>query len=84
MTTMNVTDWLIEWFIKNSHIERSEIENNLSENYLSKGWIDSLKFITFVSDIESNFSISFSNDEFQNKSFPLIVGLAKIIQKKIK
>lgn len=81
---MNISEWLINWFIKNSHIEKNEIESNISEDYFAKGWIDSLKFITFISDMENHFSITFSNDEFQNKSFATISGLAKIIQKKIK
>lgn len=80
---MNVKSDIIEWFVQNTDIERIEIEKNLNQDYLSKGWIDSLKFILFISDIETKFNISFSNDEFQDRTFSTIIGLVKIIEDKI-
>ena len=56
---------------------------NLNENYLEKGWIDSLKFISLVTDIELKFSITFSNDMFQNKAFTTIGGLIHIIDSEV-
>ena len=79
---MNSKKWLINWFKKNSLIKIREIEQHLDENYLENGWIDSFKFILFITDIENNFKIKFSNDEFQNRKFATINGLSKIIYDK--
>jgi acyl carrier protein len=79
----NVETWIINWFKQNADLKSNDITKNLFENYLEKGWIDSLKFISFISDIEGNFGIRFSNDEFQDRAFATIAGLSKIIHNKI-
>jgi aminoglycoside 3-N-acetyltransferase len=75
-----IKNWLINWFIGNSGIEDKKIKRNLNANYLEDGWIDSLEFIKFVSDIEEYFGITFSNDEFQNREFSTIDGLTNVIK----
>lgn len=80
---MLVKEWLINWFEKNSDLNLDEIVNNVNEDYLAKGWIDSFKFISFITEIESKFKITFSNEEFQNMDFSTIEGLAGIIEAKI-
>ncbi len=80
---MNPKSWIVKWFLKNSNLSENEINESPEENYLIKGWIDSLKFISFISDIENEFKISFSNDEFQNRKFATINGIVKIIEVKI-
>jgi len=80
---MNTKDWLIRWFKENS-ISNDSIPNNYNdENYFENGWIDSMKFIELITDIEQNYSIKFSNDEFQDRLFSTINGLTRIIEKKI-
>ena len=80
---MDVKDWIIEWFSKNSDIEKSEIEKNIHEDYLAKCWIDSLKFVELITDIENHFNIKFSNDEFQDRAFSTVFGLIQHIEIKI-
>ena len=75
-----IKNWIIDWFEKNSTATKTDIENNQEENYYNTGWIDSFAFINFISDIEEKLKISFSNDEFQNRDFETIKGLAKIIK----
>ena len=76
----DIKEWLINWFIKNTDVFEEDIRKNTDANYFANGWIDSLAFINFISDIEDKFGISFSNDEFQNRGFATISGLAKIIE----
>lgn len=78
-----IKGWLSNWFIENSDFSKEDIENNLDSNYFEQGWIDSFSFINFISDMEEKFEISFSNDEFQNREFATVNGLAKIIEGKI-
>jgi len=80
---MSIKEWLINWFEKNSDLNRDEIVNGVNEDYLAKGWIDSFKFVSFVTEIEDEFKITFSNKEFQNRDFSTIEGLTRIIESRI-
>lgn len=80
---MTVKEWLIDWFENNTPFTREEILGSVSGNYLENGWIDSFKFIAFISELENKWSICFSNDEFQDRSFASLDGLAMIIERKI-
>ena len=75
--------WIIKWFEDNTDADKNEIIKNLDENYFLKGWIDSLKFISFISDIEKEFKINFSNKEFQNRKFATVNGISKIVEEKL-
>ena len=77
---MDIEKWIIDWFVQNTGIQKDEIIKNLEENYLELGWIDSLKFISFVTDIEEKFKIRFSNDSFQDRNFSTVKGLSKIVR----
>ena len=59
--------------------KKHEISKKLGENYFENGWLDSLKFIELINDVEQEFEILFSNDEFQNRKFATINGLKEII-----
>jgi D-alanine--poly(phosphoribitol) ligase subunit 2 len=74
--------WLTNWFEKNSLATGVNMKNSLKENYLENGWIDSLKFIELITQIEEKFGIRFSNDEFLDRKFSTIEGLTKIIERK--
>ena len=76
---MDVENWLFDWFEKNTSAKKDEISKNLDENYFDNGWLDSLKFIELINDVEQEFQILFSNAEFQNRKFVTISGLKEII-----
>lgn len=80
----DVKAWLIGWFKNETGEAEGSIKNKLHENYLSNGWLDSFKFIYFITAVEETFNISFDNNEFQDRSFATIEGVAKIIERKIK
>lgn len=76
---MEIESWIINWLEDNADIGKDEILKKNEENYLELGWIDSLKFISFITDIEETFKIRFSNDVFQDRDFSTVKGLSKII-----
>lgn len=76
-------DWLISWFQKNTNLERSEIEEKTRESYFERGWIDSFNFIMLVTDIESEFGITFSNEDLHDRAFSTIEGLSDIITRRM-
>jgi len=80
---MEIATLIIKWFEENSNLTEDEINQNLEKNYLLLGWIDSLKFVSFVSFLEESFKIRFSNDEFQNKEFSTVNGIINIIKGKL-
>ena len=52
------------------------------DNYFESGLVDSFVFITMLSDIEEKYGVSFSNDDFLDRSFATIDGLVCMINKK--
>lgn len=80
---MTVKNWVIEWFVENSDQEKNIVEQNLQDDYLAKCWIDSLKFIELISEVEEHYNINFSNTDFQDRSFSTGNGLIKAIEDKI-
>lgn len=77
-----IKEYVISWFIENSICTEVEVSEHLESNYFEMGWIDSLQFIQFVTDLESKFSITFDNSEFQDRAFATISGLCDIILQK--
>jgi len=75
-------DWLIKWFDQQTVVDKDTLRSNTNVDYLQEGWIDSMQFIGLVSSVENEFDIEFSNDEFQDRSFATISGLAQLIADK--
>ena len=80
---MDIKSWLIDWFATHADVDREEIVGKTGKNYFECAWIDSLKFVFFINDIEAHFDVHFSNSEFQNRGFATIDGLAIIIEGKL-
>jgi acyl carrier protein len=82
MTNSNeVLTWLEKWFVENGSATKADLQGKESENFFSLGWIDSLKFVQLISDVETDFSIQFSNDQFTDRTFSTLTGLAEAVQK---
>lgn len=76
---MNIKEWLIDWFSKHSSLNATELAEFSSEDYLKKGIIDSFSFVMLVSDIDDEYDIAFTNEDFLDPRFPTIDGLAAMI-----
>lgn len=81
--TVDAREWLIEWFNSETTVSESILREQVDADYLKQGWIDSMQFIGMISSIEAEFDIEFSNDEFQDRSFATIDGLAELIAGKM-
>lgn len=79
----NIREWLTQWFIENLGIEANIVEDNLNVNFFHNSWMDSFQFINFISDVEDEFDVTFSNDEFQDRNFASISGVSKSIASKL-
>ena len=73
--------WLWEWFKKRKSIPNSEeIDTYLNLNYFEAGFIDSLGIYELISDIEGTHKVKFSEQNFKDRKFATISGLAEIIK----
>lgn len=80
---MEIQHWLIEWFENNTDLNREFIQDKTQTSFLLEKWIDSLKFVLLITELEDHFKIKFSGNEFHSESFSTISGLIPIIQNKI-
>lgn len=80
----DIRAWIIEWFKKETGESDDEIRGKTSQNYFENGWMDSFRFIDFITTVEEKYEISFDNDEFQDRSFSTINGVIDNIADKLK
>ena len=79
---MEIKDWLINWFSKHSSMDVEEIKAACTVNYMEQCMIDSFSFVMLLSDIDDEYGIAFTNDDFLNPDFMNIDGLAKLIDER--
>jgi len=73
------SQWLLDWFSKRS----PQVQLKVDGNYFNEGAIDSLGVIELIEDLEQQFQIRFSQDDFQDRRFPSVAGLSEILSEKI-
>lgn len=76
---MDIKEWLIKWFGQHSSLNADELNAASKEDYLKKGIIDSFSFVMLVSDIDDEYEVAFTNEDFLDPRFPTIDGLAEMI-----
>lgn len=76
---MEVKQWLVEWLAGTTGKTLKEIDSTSDQSYFELNYIDSFEFISFVSDMEEHFDLQFNNEQFEDRDFMTINGLAHII-----
>ena len=79
---MDTKEWLIDWFAQHSSLDAEGIKAVATANYMEQGIIDSFSFVMMISDIDDEYGITFTNDDFLNPNFMNIEGLSKIIEER--
>lgn len=76
-------DWLISWFVARSKISRQAAERTASTlrstDLFDAGWLTSMEVVEFVTEIEQQFAMRFSDHDLQDPRFVTIKGLAELI-----
>ncbi len=75
----NIKSWIIDWFVENGTATKEQVLESMDSNYFSAGFIDSFTFISLIGDIEDEYDIEFDNDQFLDRDFATVNGLAEII-----
>ena len=61
-----------------------EGEDNLDEfNFVDSGFIDSIGLLAFMSDLEAEYGITFTDEELNSSEFRVIGTLVEMIKNKI-
>lgn len=74
-----IEQWIENWFAQKS----SEIKLDMNDNFFEKGAIDSFGIMELIIELESQYEITFTQEEFQDHRFSNIQGLSEIIHGKI-
>jgi len=78
---MNVADFIIGALQKKHAIDKSVDLDSL--NYVEEGYVDSLGIIQFVSEIEAEFGIAFTDEELASPSFQIAGELIRLVERKL-
>ena len=71
--------WIVNWFQDKS----PDTNLDITDNYFEKNAIDSFGIMELITDIETHYEITFSQDDFQDPRFANIEGLSNILMEKI-
>ena len=74
-----IKNWIEQWIISSSHNRSYSVVDNIYDN----DGIDSFSIIELIVDIEKNFSINLSEEDFKNEKFQMINGLSEIVLEKL-
>ncbi len=74
-----VQEWLAGWFATRATVGKDNPERLLHTDYFAAGWLTSMEVVEFVTAIEQQFEIQFSDLELQDARFVSISGLSELI-----
>lgn len=75
--------WLTDWFVTKGKIGKHALEkqpNAFREtDYFEAGWLSSMEVVEFVTEIEQEFAMQFSDRDLQDPRFVTIEGITELI-----
>ena len=74
-----VQGWLKEWFESRGKIGKQASETILKIDYFEAGWLTSMEVVEFITEIERQFGMQFSDDDMQDPRFVTIGGVTELI-----
>lgn len=78
-----VQGWLKDWFARRGKTEgkigKQSSQPVLDIDYFEAGWLTSMEVVEFVTEIEQQFGMQFSDRDLQDQRFVTIAGLTELI-----
>ena len=71
--------WLANWFAQRSKLSKSAGTSILEIDYFAAEWLTSMEVVEFITEIEQQFAMQFSDDDMQDPRFATIAGLTELI-----
>jgi acyl carrier protein len=78
-----VRQWLLNWFSNRRKTGGGAGNELLDVNFLEAGLLTSLEVVEFVTEIEGEFGVQFSEADFQDQRFLTISGLSDLILERL-
>ena len=75
-------EWLINWFVARAKLGKATQgtpNSLLNTDYFVAGWLTSMEVVEFVTEIEQNFGMQFTDRDLQDSRFVTIAGLTELI-----
>jgi acyl carrier protein len=77
----DVQTWLKDWFRKRGKVNGHD-DPRIDIDYFEGGWLTSMEVVEFVTEIESQFDMQFSDEDMQDSRFVTIAGLSELIEQR--
>jgi acyl carrier protein len=74
-----VQTWLKDWFVSRGKIGKQVNQSPLDIDYFEAGWLTSMEVVEFITEIEQQFGMQFSDEDMQDPRFVSIAGLTELI-----
>lgn len=74
-----VRNWIQEWFARRGKPGKTPGASPLEVDYFEAGWLSSMEVVEFVTEIENQFGMQFSDRDLQDPRFVTIAGLTELI-----
>jgi len=74
-----VQAWLRDWFVSRAKIGQPTSQPLLDIDYFEAGWLTSMEVVEFVTEIERQFGMQFSDRDLQDPRFVTLAGLTELI-----
>jgi acyl carrier protein len=74
-----VQTWLKDWFERRAKTGKPQCGSLLDIDYFEAGWLTSMEVVEFITEIEQQFGMQFSDDDMQDPRFVTIGGLTALI-----
>lgn len=73
--------WLTAWFESRGKIDKQAKDHDAlrTTNYFDAGWLTSMEVVEFITEIEQQFAMQFTDTDLQDSRFGSIEGLAQLI-----
>ncbi len=75
-----VSRWLTEWFASRARAGARGSAEMLDVNYFEAGLLTSAEVVEFVTEIEEQFGMQFSESDLSDERFVTIAGLSQLIE----
>jgi acyl carrier protein len=72
-------NWIQEWFTRRGKAGKTASALPIEVDYFEAGWLSSMEVVEFVTEIENQFGMKFSDRDLQDPRFVTIAGLAELI-----
>ena len=73
-----IKDFIVDFFLSREKFQGKNANEMSSINFTESNLLDSIEFITLISEVEENFNILFTEEDLQSELFSSINGITDL------